>query len=68
MIGRSTPLLTFCSTSGGAGSDALMPLTIRPTGLGAGIDKDRPDFTVEPWRVNSPFSSWREGLASESKR
>ena len=23
-----------------------MPLTIRPTGLGAGIDKDRQDFTV----------------------
>jgi hypothetical protein len=23
-----------------------MPLTMRPTGLGAGIDKDRQDFTV----------------------
>ena len=23
-----------------------MPLTMRPTGLGAGIDKDRPDFTI----------------------
>ena len=23
-----------------------MPLTIRPTGLGAGIDKDRQDFTI----------------------
>ena len=23
-----------------------MPLTLRPTGLGAGIDKDRPDYTV----------------------
>ena len=23
-----------------------MPLTMRPTGLGAGIDKDRPDYTV----------------------
>jgi hypothetical protein len=23
-----------------------MSLTIRPTGLGAGIDKDRPDYTV----------------------
>ena len=33
-----------------------MALTMRPTGLGAGIDKDRQDFTVEPWRVNSPFS------------
>ena len=33
-----------------------MALTMRPTGLGAGVDKDRQDFTVEPWRVNSPFS------------
>jgi uncharacterized protein (DUF736 family) len=23
-----------------------MPLTFRPTGLGSGIDKDRPDYTV----------------------
>ena len=33
-----------------------MPLTMRPTRLGAGIDQDRQDFTAEPWRVNSPFS------------
>jgi hypothetical protein len=33
-----------------------MALTMRPTGLGAGIDKDRQDFIVEPRRVNSPFS------------
>lgn len=32
-----------------------MPLKLRPTGLGSGIDKDRPDYTVELWRVNSPF-------------
>ena len=25
-----------------------MPLTLRPTGLGSGIDKDRPDYTVYP--------------------
>ena len=24
----------------------LMPLTMRPTGLGSGIDKDRPDYTI----------------------
>ena len=24
----------------------MMALTLRPTGLGAGIDKDRPDYTV----------------------
>jgi hypothetical protein len=23
-----------------------MPLTMRPTGLSSGIDKDRPDYTV----------------------
>jgi hypothetical protein len=23
-----------------------MPLTMRPTGLGAGIDKDGPDYTI----------------------
>jgi hypothetical protein len=25
---------------------ALMPLTMRPTGLSSPIDKDRPDFTI----------------------
>jgi hypothetical protein len=33
-----------------------MPLKLRPTGLGSGIDKDRPDFSIELWRVNSPVS------------
>ena len=33
-----------------------MSLTMRPTGLGAGIDKEHPDFSIELWRVNSPFS------------
>ena len=28
-----------------------MPLKLRPTGLGSGIDKDRPDYTVYCWRV-----------------
>ena len=45
-MGRSTLLSTFCLTGGGAGSDALMPLTMRPSGLGAGIYKDRQDFTI----------------------
>ena len=34
-----------------------MALKLRPTGLGSGIDKDRPDFSIELWRVNSPFRS-----------
>ena len=45
-----------------------MPLTMRPTGLGAGIDKDRQDFTVEPWWLTPRLACWREGLASEIKR
>ena len=28
------------------GGVIVMPLKLRPTGLGAGIDKDRPDYTV----------------------
>jgi hypothetical protein len=28
------------------GSDALMPLTMRPTGLASPVDKDRQDFTI----------------------
>ncbi len=28
-----------------------MPLKLRPTGLGSGIDKDRPDYTVLHRRV-----------------
>ena len=28
-----------------------MPLKLRPTGLGSGIDKDRPDYTVYYRRV-----------------
>ena len=67
MIGRSTPLLTFCSTSGGAGSDALMPFTMRPTGLGAGIDKDRPDYTVfcGEWAIGRIYET-RGGLTVTS--
>ena len=26
--------------------EGVMPLKLRPTGLGAGIDKDRQDFTI----------------------
>jgi hypothetical protein len=28
-----------------------MPLKLRPTGLGSGIDKDRPDDTVHTYRT-----------------
>jgi hypothetical protein len=34
-----------CSLDHRPGSE-LMPLTMRPTGLGSGIDKDRQDYTV----------------------
>src|SRR4051812_45310250 len=29
-----------------AAQEVLMPLKLRPTGLGSGIDKDRPDYTI----------------------
>jgi hypothetical protein len=32
--------------------DALMPLTMHPTGLGSGIDKDRADYRLL-WRISS---------------
>jgi hypothetical protein len=36
-----------------------MPLKLRPTGLGAGIDKDRPDFTVYcgEWEVGRIYET-----------
>ena len=46
----------------------VLPLKLRPTGLGAGIDKERPDFTVELGELTPRSACWREGLASESKR
>jgi hypothetical protein len=46
-----------------------MPLKLRATGLGSGIDKDRQDFIVRTVGGLTPRSAcWREGLASESKR
>ena len=36
-----------------------MPLTMRPSGLGAGIDKDRPDYTVftGEWEVGRIYET-----------
>jgi hypothetical protein len=36
-----------------------MPLTIRPTGPGAGIDKDRPDYTVHcgEWAIGRIYET-----------
>ena len=36
-----------------------MPLTMRPTGLGSGIDKDRPDYTVftGEWEVGRIYQT-----------
>ena len=36
-----------------------MPLKLRPTGLGSGIDKDRPDYTVYCWRAGMSAASTR---------
>ena len=40
-----------------------MPLTLRPTSLGSGIDKDRPDYTVftGEWEVGHIYET-RGGL------
>jgi hypothetical protein len=35
-----------------------MSLKLRPTGLGSGIDKDRPDYTVYTGEPHLP-KSWR---------
>ena len=36
-----------------------MPLKLRPTGLGAGIDKDRPDYTIynSGWAVGRIYET-----------
>ena len=36
-----------------------MPLKLRPTGLGSGIDKDRPDYTVctGEWEVGRIYEA-----------
>ena len=36
-----------------------MPLTMRPTGLGSGIDKDRPDYTASIRAAHRTGSSSR---------
>jgi hypothetical protein len=44
----------------------MMPLKLRPTGLGSGIDKDRPDYTVctGEWEVGRIYET-RGGAVSE---
>jgi hypothetical protein len=36
-----------------------MPLTMHPTGLGAGIDKDRPDYTIYSgeWQIGRIYQT-----------
>ena len=43
-----------------------MPRKLRPTGLGSGIDKDRPDYTVctGEWEVGRIYET-RGGAVSE---
>ena len=44
----------------------MIPLKLRPTGLGSGIDKDRPDYTVYTgeWEVGRIYET-RGGAVSE---
>ena len=41
------------------GGDTPMPLNMRPTGLGSGIDKDRPDYTIYTgeWEIGRIYQS-----------
>ena len=39
-----------------------MPLKLRPTGLGSGIDKDRPDYAVVPASGRSAASTKRAAV------
>jgi hypothetical protein len=41
------------------GEVGLMPLKLRPTGLGSGIDKDRPDYTVftGKWKIGRIYQT-----------
>jgi hypothetical protein len=45
-----------------------MPLTMRPTGLGAGIDKDRPDYTVfcGEWEIGRIYETPRSTVCSRA--
>jgi hypothetical protein len=55
-----------------------MPLKLRPTGLGSGIDKDRPDYTVYSgqWDVGRIYQTrggpdnlrWRRTLRPFNKK
>ena len=45
----------------------MTPLKLRPTGLGSGIDKDRPDYTVYTgeWEVGRIYET-RGGAVQKS--
>ena len=53
-----------------------MALKLRPTGLGSGIDKDRPDYTVVPLgfprdshtpiRLATDWRGWQSAISSRS--
>ena len=45
-----------------------MPLKLRPTGLGSGIDKGVLTSASNFGELTSRSACWQEGLASESKR
>ena len=47
-----------------------MPLKLRPTGLGSGIDKDRPDYTVctGEWEVGRIYEARRGAVSEELGR
>jgi hypothetical protein len=57
--GGQCGLISILSMSGGTGVIEHMALKLRPTGLGSGIDKDRPDYTVctGEWEVGRIYQT-----------
>jgi hypothetical protein len=47
-----------------------MALKLRPTGLGSGIDKDRPDYSIYSgdWAVGRIYENRREELVIRRQR
>ena len=44
---------------GESGGVFVMPLKLRPTGLGSGIDKDRPDYSIHTgeWEIGRVYQT-----------
>ena len=59
IISFHSSLVVLVSNENPGGVTAVTPLKLRPTGLGSGIDKDRPDYTVYTgeWEVGRIYET-----------